>query len=510
MNQTEFLAQIRESDGLKNAVLHRICVDMRARSCRFEIVTDSSYSEEDIARAERAARAAVPASMQAEVKVVKLIADEQIVRHKILEYLGRNHRAAAACIRAEDIGVYPEGRTVRFTFGVDAAERGFFEKNEQLLPSVERMLEKNFCNDFKGELVDKEKAGIEEEDGEEEEEVFDYRPARTFPIEDFEPIDEANVPKIATYLSDCSFTSDSLTVCGEILYIQDRVSQKGKPYLRFTISDSTDRLQFSYFIRKKTEEKVRALQVGDWIVCTGANEMFNERLSFTARYINRGRAPQDFVPEKRPGKPVPAHYAKVAPEKLTDYSQMNLFEQSILPEDLVNNTFVVFDLETTGLVNVPTGGKMDAITEIGAVKIIGGEIREKFTTLVNPERKLDEEIVRLTGITDEMVKDAPKIAEVIPDFYKFCDGCLLVGHNVQFDYKFIQYYGAQEEYMFEQKTYDTLSIAQGMLFLPNYKLNTLADHYGIVFNHHRAWDDALTTAKIFIELIKAKKCLPKA
>ena len=98
----------------------------------------------------------------------------------------------------------------------------------------------------------------------------------------------------------------------------------------------------------------------------------------------------------------------------------------------------------------------------------------------------------------------------IPDFYKFCDGCILVGHNVQFDYKFIQYYGAQEEYMFEQKTYDTLAIAQGLLFLPNYKLNTLADHYGIVFNHHRAWDDALTTAKIFIELIKAKKCLPKA
>lgn len=161
---------------------------------------------------------------------------------------------------------------------------------------------------------------------------------------------------------------------------------------------------------------MRALKVGDWVVCTGANEMFNERLSFTARYINRGRAPQDFVPEKRPGKPVPAHYAIVAPEKLTDYSQLNLFEQSALPEDLVKNTFVVFDLETTGLVNVPAGGKMDAITEIGAVKIIGGEIREKFTTLVNPERKLDDEIVRITGITDDMLKDAPKIAEVIPDF----------------------------------------------------------------------------------------------
>ena len=510
MNQNEFLTKIRNADGLKNAVLNKICVDTRARVCRFDIVTDTAYTNEDAAFAEKTVREAVPGFLQAEAKIVKLVADEQLVRHKILEYLDHHHRAAAACIHAEDIGVFQEGRTVRFTFGVDAAERGFFEKNEQLLPGVEHMLERNFCNIFKGELVDKEKAGIEEDEGEEEPEVFDYRPARTFPIVDFEPIDEANVPKIATYLSDCNFSSDSLTVCGEILFVQDRVSQKGKPYLRFTISDTTDRLQFSYFIRKKTEEKVRELKVGDWIVCTGANEMFNERLSFTARFLNRGRAPQDFVPEKRPSKPVPAHYAKILPEKLTDYSQMNLFEQSALPEDLVKNTFVVFDLETTGLMNVPTGGKMDAITEIGAVKIIGGEIREKFTTLVNPERKLDEEIVKLTGITDDMVKDAPKIAEVIPDFYKFCDGCILVGHNVQFDYKFIQYYGAQEEYMFEQKTFDTLAIAQGMLFLPNYKLNTLADHYGIAFNHHRAWDDALTTAKIFIELIKAKKCLPKA
>ena len=146
------------------------------------------------------------------------------------------------------------------------------------------------------------------------------------------------------------------------------------------------------------------------------------------------------------------------------------------------NTFVVFDLETTGLVNVPAPGRtMDAITEIGAVKIIGGEIREKFTTLVDPERSLSEEIVKLTGITDDMLKGAPKIGEVIGDFCKFCDGCILVGHNVQFDYKFIQYYAAQEEYAFEHKTYDTLSIAQGTLFLPNYKLNTLADHFKILF-----------------------------
>jgi len=118
------------------------------------------------------------------------------------------------------------------------------------------------------------------------------------------------------------------------------------------------------------------------------------------------------------------------------------------------------------------------------------------------------EIVSLTGIHDEDLVGAPTIDKVIPDFYKFCEGCFLVGHNVQFDFKFISYYGAQDDYMFEQKTYDTVTLAQSMLFLSNYKLNTVADYYGIKFNHHRAFDDALATAKIFIELIKAKKCLP--
>ncbi|MFQ7077705.1 MAG: PolC-type DNA polymerase III [Christensenellaceae bacterium] len=100
--------------------------------------------------------------------------------------------------------------------------------------------------------------------------------------------------------------------------------------------------------------------------------------------------------------------------------------------------------------------------------------------------------------------------KVLPDFYKFCDGCFLVGHNVQFDYRFVRYYGEENRYMFDQKQYDTLTLAQELLRgeLSNYKLNTIADYYGFVFNHHRAFDDALTTAKIFIELIKKRKKLP--
>ena len=510
MNERQFLEQVRANDGLRHAVLRMVEVDRAACSCVFELVTDLPYTKEDETAALSAARQAVAPPLCASVHIVKLVADEQLVRSKVKSYLASTRAAASACIAAEDIEV-ALGDPVRFTLGVDEQERAFFARDERLLPDIERMLAKNFCGRFEGSLVYKEKVPVSV--AEEEEELptgFEQPAVRTFRVENFEAIDAPDTPKIATYIADCNFPANSLTVCGEIAFVQERTTQKGRRYLRFAVNDTTGTLGFSYFPKKKTEEKIAQLKAGDSIVCTGANELYNGSLGFTARYINRGTLPAGFVAEERKSKPVPAHYARVAPERITDYNQLNLFEQGVLPDDLVQNTFVVFDLETTGLNTSPASGRMDAITEIGAVKIVGGEIRERFSTLVDPERKLDAEIVKLTGITDDMLKGAPKIAEVIPDFYKFCDGCLLVAHNAPFDSKFIRYYGEEEGYMFKHKVYDTVSIAQSFLYLSNYKLNTLADHYGIVFNHHRAADDALATAKIFIEMIKAKKCLPKA
>ena len=109
-----------------------------------------------------------------------------------------------------------------------------------------------------------------------------------------------------------------------------------------------------------------------------------------------------------------------------------------------------------------------------------------------------------------MVEDAPTDEKVMPDFFKFCQGSYLVGHNAAgFDFKFVDYYCSQLGYHLERKIFDTIPLSQELLFLSNYKLNTVADHFGITFNHHRAADDALVTAKIFIELIKIKKSLPK-
>ena len=253
-------------------------------------------------------------------------------------------------------------------------------------------------------------------------------------------------------------------------------------------------------------EKIRDLRQGDSIVITGENELFNGNLSFKASKINFGEQVENFEPVAKKGKPVPKFYHTVFPEAYIDYTQTDLFASFDKPPHLTDNIFVVFDLETTGLVNSPAMGKMDKIIEIGAVKIIGGEIKERFSTFVACPDKLSTEIVKLTGITDADLVGAPKIEDVIPDFYKFVDGAIMVGHNVTFDARFVQYYGEENGYYFGNRLMDTIALAQELLRgkLTNYKLNSLADYYGFTFNHHRAFDDACVTAKAFIELIKQR------
>ena len=151
--------------------------------------------------------------------------------------------------------------------------------------------------------------------------------------------------------------------------------------------------------------------------------------------------------------------------------------------------YVVFDLETTGL-----SFTEDHITEIGAAIYKDGTMTERFQTFVDPERKLDQKIIELTGITDDMLKGAPKLSEAIPAFLKFCGDRPLAAHNADFDVSFVKNACARLDLPFDPCYLDTLVIAQGMLpGLRKYKLNVVADALSLPdFNHHRAVDDAMT------------------
>ena len=169
-----------------------------------------------------------------------------------------------------------------------------------------------------------------------------------------------------------------------------------------------------------------------------------------------------------------------------------------MKDQTIDSSFVVFDLETTGL-----SSEINHITEIGAVKVVNGEVTERWGTFVNPCEPIPPKIVELTGITDDMVKDAPKIDEILGEFLKFCEGSILVAHNAKFDVGFVKKAAADCGIPFDFSYMDTLQLARCLYpELPNHKLNTLSKHLKVILeNHHRAVDDAKATADIFVKML---------
>ena len=158
-----------------------------------------------------------------------------------------------------------------------------------------------------------------------------------------------------------------------------------------------------------------------------------------------------------------------------------------------SDEIVCFDIETTGLKVT-----QEAITEIGAVRLRNGEIVETFQTFVDPERRLTPEIIGLTGITDEMLRGAPKLKDALTAFLAFAGGAPLAAHNAEFDISFIRAGCRKCSIPFEPTYIDTLILAQNLLpGLGKYKLDIVADYLQLPqFNHHRASDDAVPVAQM--------------
>ena len=166
-------------------------------------------------------------------------------------------------------------------------------------------------------------------------------------------------------------------------------------------------------------------------------------------------------------------------------------------EQSLDDPCVVFDIETTGF-----SQNNDRIIEIGAVKVMNGQIVDKYSTFINPEVPIPFEIEHLTSINDDMVLDAPKIEKVLPEFLAFCKGCTLVAHNASFDVGFIKKNAERQGIEIDFTVIDTVGLSRILLpDLSKYKLNTVAKALKVSLeNHHRAVDDAGATAEIFCKL----------
>lgn len=164
----------------------------------------------------------------------------------------------------------------------------------------------------------------------------------------------------------------------------------------------------------------------------------------------------------------------------------------------LQDTYVVFDIETTGF-----SPDINHIIEIGAVKVENGKIVDRFSSFVNPQVPIPYRIEELTHINDSMVIDAPTVEVVLPQFLAFCEGCVMVAHNADFDVSFIKRKAANLGVDFNPTYVDTVAMARYLLpNLNRFKLDTVAKAVGVnLDNHHRAVDDAACTAEIFVKFI---------
>lgn len=350
-------------------------------------------------------------------------------------------------------------------------------------------------------------------------------------------------------VKDIDLQSGSVAVEGFVFDVEVRDIKNNKKLVIFNITDLKDSIQCKVFLKEKDSEEFIANIVEDSHIYLAGDVVyddFSRNIVIMIKHLRKTPAPkrEDRSPEKR----VELHlHTKMSSMDgivslkpllktleswghkavaITDHGVVQAFPEALdltrksdmkiiygVEGYLINDkkvilenykdqsdSYVVFDIETTGLSN-----KNDRITEIGALKLDGsGRVIDSFSQLVNPEKPIPEFITNLTGISDEMVRDKPIIEEVIKDFYEFFKGSILVAHNATFDVGFIRENLSKLSMEMDNPVIDTLELARvSFPNLRNHKLNTLAKYLNVSLeNHHRAVDDAKATADIFVKILE--------
>ena len=347
---------------------------------------------------------------------------------------------------------------------------------------------------------------------------------------------------------------DNVTVWGEIFNVEKKETKSGKStIITAAFSDRTSSMVMKLFVYNTKLDSYKFIENGTTILANGSYKMdeFMHYNCFNPQSIMivDVKPKQDNAPEKRvelhlhtnmsdmDAVSSPASLVKQAHDwghkavAITDHGNAQAYPEAMNTVEKINKTdpdfkviygleayfvndgnavvegcdgigieddIVVFDIETTGL--YPAS---ERITEIGAVKLRNMEIVDRFSTFVNPMMPIPSNITELTGITDDMVADAPTEDIAVTDFIKFCAGAPVAAHNAKFDVSFIRSAAARIGTSFDNPVVDTLSIAKSALRgIKNYKLDTIAKYYKLGdFDHHRAVADAEMLCMIYIHMV---------
>ena len=498
-----FIKEINALDeGLSTLKLHKIKINSENLAIRYEFISDRTINSSLKNILTEYVDSKTPNVFKTvEIDIAKIVADSELVVNEIYAFVKNHFPSVSMWFEKSDVVVEEMGMTIRYSLSLAQDAKEYFESNN-VLRIINDHLFNSFCSTFIGDIKIKKLGKKFELDAHDVyiSAIEDIK-KRTFSVTDVIGIDEKTPPTVATYMADATEVGNVI-LAGTVTNIREKETKTGKPFYIIDFSDTTAKMSGLYFTRSNTLDKIRQIAVGNDIIIRGKLSFYGEKkdLSLTIDKISLCKFPENFVIEELPLKDAPKVYSIISPEPAKTVKISNLFEEEVvLPDEVLSKTYVSVDIETTG-----TNCFSDAITEIGAVKIENGKITEEWTTLINPCVEIPQKIVELTGIDDNMVADKPLIQDVIGDFLHFCEGAVLVGQNIiDFDAKFLEKAARDSKYKFNKEIEDTLIISRVVLpHLRRYKLNDLADHFGIEFLHHRALSDARATAEIFLELKK--------
>ena len=448
--------------------------------------------------------------MDLQVKFMRAFVEERLILRALNEFFEEKYKVLVPHLTKERFFI--EIRDFDVLLKIDLSKKmiQFFEEHK-IVAQLDEYLNAAFLIGFSFILNE---IDIDDEvDIENVEIKTAYRPRRRYKVEIVKEVVGKNIPPEPEYLSYIKTPKESVIVAGFIKKIERKefVAKKGRyegqqrTFFSFEVQDEKNgKIECVIFPAKYNVQVVDALEEAMFVLLHG--DVRPNQMGKLCLYVDKialaNTVEQENDPEALNEKTWEGPVVKT--EKLTALEQDNMFGQvERYTPKIMGKTIVVFDIETTGL-NPDT----DQIIELGAVKIENGNIVEKFSTFVKPTIPIPIEVIRLTGIDDSMVEDAPPIELVIKEFYDWTRGATLSGHNIiGFDLKFIKREGENVGLEFDNPTIDTLTEArQARLNTTVYKLGTIAKLLGISLEGaHRAWNDAFATAQVLLKLNEINK-----
>lgn len=456
---------------------------------------DSKLNDALRAKVDKIVREAVPEAYDVHVVYKKTDTDERFIREKIFNYFYDSSPIMTAKIKDAPMEIETGFGTVKVSVGLPA-DVFSYAKSGEIDKGLAEYLETQIIEHVEVELYRTEGNSVSSR--KKIRKIDSVRPSvRLADITVVVPLIGA-IAKKPAYITDVgSKESDSVTVCGRIVSVEERKTQAGKEYFRFTLDDTTGRIDCLFFSRFPSQlERIRTYLLQDVCAVAEGNLKMDERSAKHVMFIRKiSTCTIDYasITTDVVYKEVPDEYYTVEPTEYTESKQGSLFDEDGAVPDLLQGKVVVFDLETTGL--TPANCK---IIEIGAVLMEDGIMRSVFSTLINPGVHIPEETSAVNHIYDEDVANAPSFEDVVGDFYKFVSGATLAAHNAPFDMSFITYHAEKYLYNFDNPVIDTLTLARKVLKKDRgVNLGALCERFGIdLTNAHRAVNDAIATAKV--------------